>query len=295
MTADVGYRPERFWAENQPGFRFTDLPVGSAEFFAAVEVHRYALEPAIKELVRFPLQAGRDVLEAGCGIATDGVNFARAGARYLGVDLSPSAVSLARRRFELEKLPGRIEEASITELPVTAASQDLVYSSGVIHHIPDTEHAVAEMHRVLRPGGRALVMIYHRDSLNYFVNIMGIRRALAAALLLPGFARLVARLTGEDEAILEGHRGLLEQHGMRYLTDRPMFLSNNTDGPGNPLSKVYSRADARHLFRDFSTVRTAVRYLNLRVYPGGERMASTRIARRLERRVGWHLWIDAVR
>jgi ubiquinone/menaquinone biosynthesis C-methylase UbiE len=177
---------QEFWTENQPGFRFTDEPVGTPEFFAAVEQHRYSLEPAIPQKARFGDWGGQDVLEAGCGIATDGINFARHGANYTGVDFSESAVSLAQHRFELEGLPGGIVLASVTELPVADRSQDLVYSNGVIHHVPDTQRAIDEMFRVLRPGGKAIVMVYHRGSLNYHVNIMLIRRALTLALLVPG-------------------------------------------------------------------------------------------------------------
>jgi ubiquinone/menaquinone biosynthesis C-methylase UbiE len=284
-----------FWTTYQPGFRFTTEPVGTPEFFAAVERHRYKLEPAIRELVRFEECAGLSVLEAGCGIATDGINLARAGAIYTGVDISPAAVELARRRFALENCSAQVIHGSITELPVDDETQDFVYSNGVIHHLPETERAVAEMHRVLRPGGRALVMVYHRGSLNYRVNIMVIRRALTLGLLLPGFGTLVTRLTGEKPDVLDGHRRLLREHGLRYLTDSQLFLSNNTDGPGNPLSKVYSREAAQQLFGAFTEVRTSVRFLNLRLYPGGEKLAETPPARKLERCVGWHLWIEAIK
>lgn len=284
-----------FWTENQPGFRFTDARPGTPEFFAEVEAHRYALEPAIPELARFPDWRGRDVLEAGCGIATDGINFARNGARYTGVDFSDSAVELARRRFELESVEGRIVQGSIAELPVADCSQDLVYSNGVIHHLPETEQVVAEMHRALRPGGMALVMVYHRSSFNHWVNILLIRRLLALGLLVPGVQGGVSRLTAERDDVFEGHRRLLEEHGIRYLLDRRLFLNNNTDGPANPLSKVYTRSDARRLFGDFSSVRTVVRFMNLRLYPAGDRLARTGLMRTLERRVGWHLWIQAVK
>lgn len=284
-----------FWTENQPGFRFTDETPGTPEFFAAVEAHRYALEPAIPELAGFEGWRDRDVLEAGCGIATDGINFARRGARYTGVDFSDSAVELARHRFELESLEGEIVQASIAALPVADCSQDLVYSNGVIHHLPETAEVVGEMHRVLRPGGVARVMVYHRDSLNYRFNILVIRRMLAAILLVPGAAELLGRLTAERPDVFEGHRRLLREHGARYLLDRQLFLDNNTDGPDNPLSKVYSRSDARDLFGGFSSVRTVVRFMNLRLYPQGDRLAATAISRQLERKIGWHLWIEAVK
>ena len=244
-------------------------------------------------MARFFNWSGKDVLDAGCGIATDGINFARAGASYTGIDFSPSALSLAERRFNLEGKSGRFVAGSIVELPFDDGAFDLVYSNGVIHHLQETEQAVSEMHRVLRPGGVAIVMVYHRDSLNYRFTVMLLRRALVGLLLVPGMATVAARVTGERSSVLEGQRNLLQAHGLRYLLDRQLFLSNNTDGPGNPLSKVYSRRDAYELFSAFRDVRLNTRFLNLRIYPGGDVVARMRPARKLEQHIGWHLWIEA--
>jgi len=282
-----------FWASNQPGFRFSSASIGTKRFFDDVERHRYALEPHIPEIVRFERWSGRDVLEAGCGIATDGLRFARAGARYTGLDRERRAIDLARKRLGLAGVDGTIVEGSVTELPFEDACFDLVYSHGVIHHVVDAERAVDEFFRVLRPGGSVIAMVYHRRSLNYYVNIMILRRALVGLLLVDGATSLVARVTGEQPEVLEGHRSLLKRHGLRYLTDRQLFLSNNTDGPGNPLSKVYSADEARQLFARFLDIRVTCRFLNLRIYPAGSALAKTRLARRLERHIGWHLYIEA--
>ena len=284
-----------FWSHNQPGFRFAGSAPGTPEFFREVEAHRYKLEPHIQEIVRFERWRDRDALEAGCGIGTDAARFARAGARYTGVDTSNAALDLARRRFELEDLEGRFVEASILDLPFADETFDLVYSHGVIHHVEDTQRAVDEFWRVLRPGGTALVMVYHRGSLNYRFTVMVVRRLLAASLVVPGMARAVARLTGERREVLDGHRQLLRRHGARYLTDARLFLSNNTDGPWNPLSKAYSRSEATRLFAAFRDVHVEVRNLNLRLYPGGDHFARSRLGRRLERRVGWHLYVEATK
>jgi SAM-dependent methyltransferase len=280
-----------FWSQNQPGFRFTDERPGTPAFYQAVERHRYTLEPHILEVVPFDAWRDRDVLEIGCGVATDGIRFARGGARYTGVDQTDAALALARRRFELEERDGRFERASALELPFPDASFDLVYSHGVLHHVPDTEGAIAELRRVLRPGGVALLMLYHRTSLNYHVTIMGLRRTLATLLMADAGTAAVAALTGESRDVLDGHRALLREHGLRYLTNRQLFLSNNTDGPGNPLSKVYSRTEAKELLRNFDDVATTVRYLNTRIYPMGDRLAGSRAGRALERRIGWHLYV----
>lgn len=293
MVSGASAGPLRqFWTHNQPGLRFSDSEPGSRQFFAQVEAHRYALEPAIEELVGFARWRGSDVLEAGCGIGTDGLQFARAGARYTGLDFSPAAVELARGRFEDEAQAGEFVVGSVTDLPFPDRSFDLVYSHGVIHHVPDMQRSVDELRRVLRPGGTAIVMVYHRGSLNYCFNIMMLRRALIGLLFLPKGVDAVSRLTGEDRAVLRGHRELFREHGLRYLRDRALFLSNNTDGPGNPLSRVLTRAQAARMFHAYEAVETRVRFLNLRIYPAGERIAGTGFSRRLERRYGWHLWLE---
>jgi SAM-dependent methyltransferase len=282
-----------FWNENQPGFRFSRAPIGSREFFAEVEAHRYGLEPHIPDIVRFDQWAGRNVLEIGCGIATDGIAFARAGAHYCGLDANERPLELARRRFALEGIDCPFMSAPATCLPFSDEAFDLVYSHGVLHHIDETEVAIDEIYRVLRPGGTALVMLYHRGSFNYRFTIMTLRRLLAPALASRRAIDLVSRLTGEERAVLEGHRELLKKYGVRYLTDKQLFLSNNTDGPGNSLSKVYSRSEAKRLFRNYVGVHTSTRFLNLRVFPGGSWLARTALARRLERRIGWHLYVRA--
>ncbi len=270
--------------------------MGTREFFSEVTAYRYELEPHIPSVVDFQSWSGSRVLEAGCGIGTDGARFAGAGAQYTGLDFSRSAPVLARRRFELERLKGQFVAGSATSLPFADETFDLVFSHGVIHHIPDTEAAIDEFHRVLKPGGTVLVMVYHRRSLNYYLSIMMVRRALAAILMIPSASALTSKLTREPPAVIAGHRALLQKHGFRYIRDRELFLSRNTDGPENPLSKVYSRREAMALFGNkFRVVSTDVRYLNLRLYPGGNRISRTRLAKYMERRFGWHLYIKGVK
>jgi SAM-dependent methyltransferase len=296
MTAGTdGTTRTDFWAEYQPGFRSSDAPIGSPEFFSEVEARRFALEPHILELVQFERWAGKDVLEAGCGIATDGMRFVRAGARYTGIDLSDTAIDLARSRLQLERGSAEFVRGSITDLPFEDESFDLVYSNGVIHHVPETQRAIDEFERVLRPGGTAIVMVYHRRSFNYIVSIMTVRRLLASTLLIPGAETAIARITGQPPDVLHGHRELLREHGSRYLTDPQRFLSHNTDGPGNPLSKAYTVEGMRRAFSSFADVHADVRFLNLRAYPFGERLERLPSIRRLGRRYGWHLWIRATR
>lgn len=145
-------------------------------YFAEIERFRYELEPYIRDYARF--ESGRDqrLLEVGIGVGTDFVNWVRNGARAVGIDLSHNGVVHTRERLQLEGLRADVMVADAENLPFTDESFDFVYSWGVIHHSPNTSRAVREIHRVLKPGGRALVMIYHVRS--WLALILWLRRCL---------------------------------------------------------------------------------------------------------------------
>lgn len=139
---------------------------GSIEFFERIENQRYNLEPFIHSFAQFTACRGKRVLEVGCGIGTDLLQFARAGAKIYGIDLSRRSIEFAKRRLDLYGLNAELLEIADAEnLPFCSDKFDLVYSWGVVHHTPNTERAVKEMYRVLKPGGFIKVMIYHRISL----------------------------------------------------------------------------------------------------------------------------------
>lgn len=287
-----------FWSANQPGLKWLEEPARASvtpEAYAAIRSDRYRRESHLEQVAGFDQHAGQTMVEVGCGVGTDGSRFLEGSARYVGVDQSGVALRMARETFELLGLRGLVVQGDATGLPFATGTVDFAYSNGVIHHIPDTEAAVREIHRVLRPGGQCLVMVYHRSSFNYRFNILVLRRLGAFLLLVPGGSRVVSRLTGEPVEILKQHRALLRRHGMSYLTDRQLFLSNNTDGPGNPLSKVYSAREARDLFASFSKVEIQVHYLNLRTLPFLDRVLSPALKERLAGRWGWHLYVRATR
>jgi len=126
---------------------------------------RYELEPCIEPFADFAAWAGRRVLEIGVGLGADHQRFALAGARLSGIDLTERAVAFTRHRLTLFGLESDLSVGDAERLAFPDAEFDLVYSWGVIHHSPDTARAVEEIRRVLRPGGSARVMIYHKWSL----------------------------------------------------------------------------------------------------------------------------------
>jgi SAM-dependent methyltransferase len=281
-----------FWQANPCGTKFTDAELGSREFYERVAEHRYATEWHIPAAAQFGRARNLRVLEIGCGLGTDGAQFARAGADYTGVDLTDAAVELARKCFAVFGLRGEFRTADAEHLDFADESFDVVYSHGVLHHTPDTARAVREVHRVLRPGGRAVVMLYHRNSYNYRVNIGVLRRAGAHLLKTEKGLDLAHRLTGEPVESLREHAARIKTDAESYLAPGE-FLNRNTDGAGNPLARVYSRREARRLFRDFAEVEMATHFLNKRWLPFVGNLLSRPWEARLASRWGWHLWIYA--
>ena len=287
-------RVRAFWQANPCGVKFADAVPGTRHFYELVEAHRYTKEWHIPGAADFAGGRGLQVLEIGCGLGTDGAQFAEAGADYTGVDLTEAAVELARKRFELFNLPGTFQTADAESLDFVDEGFDLVYSHGVLHHTPDIEKAIREIHRVLRPGGRAVVMLYHRDSYNYRVNIAVLRRAGAHLLKWEPGVKLINKITGEPLDSLHQHAKLLKSEKESYLKPAE-FLNQNTDGAGNPLARVYSRREARELFKDFSEVTLKTYFLNKRWLPVIGNMLPRSLESRLAARWGWHLWIYATK
>jgi ubiquinone/menaquinone biosynthesis C-methylase UbiE len=289
---DLKTRVHDFWQANPCGAKFAQGEIGSREFFDAVERHRYQTESHIPEVVRFERWRDSEVLEVGCGLGTDAVNFARAGAHYTGVDLTEASIDLVRRRFELEGLTAELKVADAEALPFADNCFHLVYSHGVLHHTPDTQRAINEVQRVLKPGGTAMVMLYHKNSYNYRVNIMTLRRLGVRMLGFDWGPSLVHRLTGEDESRLRELQGIYRRDSKRLLSPQE-FLNQNTDGAGNPLARAYTRREAARMFAGFHEVRTEVHFLNRRWVPVLGWLMPRAVERGLARFIGWHLWIIA--
>lgn len=217
MTQALKEAVRAHWEAEPCGSRLADAAPGSREFFDQAEAARYALEPFIPSFAQFERWRDRRVLEIGVGLGTDFARFARAGARVTGIDLTEASADLVRRRLELEGLEGDVAVADAEELPFADGSFDLVYSWGVLHHTPNTERAIAEVRRVLAPGGEARVMLYSRRS--WFA--LGVW----------------------------GRAALLRGRPWRSLTD---VLADSVESPG---TKAYTQSELDRLFDGFSSVR----------------------------------------
>jgi 2-polyprenyl-3-methyl-5-hydroxy-6-metoxy-1,4-benzoquinol methylase len=158
----------RYWDARPCNIRHSPSPVGSREYFDEVEARKYFVEPHIPVFADFQQWAGKRVLEVGCGIGTDSINFARAGAELTAVDLSGESLRIAEQRANVMGLRDRIEfvQANAEELTSALSGEpyDLVYSFGVIHHTPRPERALDEIRALVAPGGTLKLMVYHRRS-----------------------------------------------------------------------------------------------------------------------------------
>lgn len=212
-----------FWEDNPVAAAAVPYEPGTAEWYEFYDTLREANEPVEMSyrLHEYRSFVGARVLDVGCGNGYVLSRFAREGARTTGIDLTSRAVELSSRRFELQGLPGEFTVGSAEDLPFHDGTFDAVTSMGVLHHTPDTPGAIAEVRRVLKPGGRLIVMFYHRNSAVY-------RRF-----------QLRARMSG---------RPLQE-------------FVNEVDGVGNPKGDVYSRDELRALLADFEDVELSVGFL----------------------------------
>jgi ubiquinone/menaquinone biosynthesis C-methylase UbiE len=138
--------------------------------------------PPYSGLIPFGELAGKDVLEIGSGSGVHARLLAEAGARLTAVDLTPTAIAMTRRRLELHGLEATVLETDAEELPLPDASFDFVWSWGVIHHSGRTDRVIAEIARVLRPGGRVALMVYHRNSITFWLNYVFVRGVLQGGL-----------------------------------------------------------------------------------------------------------------
>lgn len=153
-----------FWNDAACGEKLL-LPAFDVAGFKAQAAERYRLEPYIIPFAEFDASTGRDVLEIGLGLGADHERFARAGAKLHGIDLTPHAVEITRRRLAMQGLESELHVMDAEALEFPDGSFDVVYSWGVIHHSPNTAQAAREILRVLKPGGNFKVMVYQTWSL----------------------------------------------------------------------------------------------------------------------------------
>jgi len=168
-TADV----RNYWNEHIHDLEISRQAPGSRAFFADLDQYHFEKLHHLLRLVDFDGYRGKRVLDVGCGAGTDLVRFAKGGALVSGVDISPSAVALARQNFSQQNLEADLREADGEHLPYADGTFDLVFAHGVVQYTPDSRALVEECRRVLKQGGDAIFQVYNRISwLNALSKVM---------------------------------------------------------------------------------------------------------------------------
>ena len=259
-------RAREQWGQDPCGAEYDrEHELGTREFFDEVERYRYEeYAPWMRAVMEFDRFREARLLEVGCGMGSDLLQFARGGARCIGVDLTPRSVEITRHRFKLYGVHGSFMISDGEHLPFQSESFDVVYSNGVLHHTPDTAGAIREVHRVLRPGGVAKIMLYHRNSLNYWIEIV-LRRGVLG---------------------LEFLRG-------RSAEDIMSRVIEFSDHEARPLVKVYSRRQVRELFGMFKDVRVDVEQLMRDELRFLSPLVSETMFGKLRKKIGWNVIITA--
>jgi 2-polyprenyl-3-methyl-5-hydroxy-6-metoxy-1,4-benzoquinol methylase len=197
---------------------------------------RYELQDYMHEAFGFDKWGGKKVLEIGCGSGIDSMEFARNGALVTATDITDRAIMLTRALAKELGLPVEVMQAPADNLPFENETFDVVYCYGVLHHIPDADRATAEIHRVLKPGGTVMVMLYHKNSLLYAYSIIylhGIRERWLLGSLL----------------------------GNTLLTENELTARYSERIEGCPYTRAYTKEEARELFeRWFLDVQISVHY-----------------------------------
>lgn len=217
-------------------------------------------------LVDFDSVKGKKVLEIGCGTGAHAAVFASAGADVTAIDLTERAVSFTKKRFALFDIKNAtVLKADAENLPFPDNSFDFVWSWGVIHHSANTQKIVEEIRRVLKPNGRASIMVYHRNSTRYWIY-------------------------GLYQGIFKG----------KFLRYRSLYAVNMTYTDGH-IARHYTRKEALKLFAGFHSVKTCVMDSHPAMLPGWDRL--TRLLPRLmnplnnwvAKHWGWFLFVNAVK
>lgn len=251
-------------SDNELGRRYLreQFPELTPDYFTAALRHRYALYPEIPALAEFEAYAGRDVLEIGTGHGLDHLMFARSGARLSGIDITAKHCQMTWLCLDSFGYRSSLCRADASALPFPDACFDHVYSCGVLLLVPDIGAALDQIHRVLRPGGSTLIMLYNRASLHYWIKT----RAYYGWSL--GEDKVLGRTTVDDWY---------------------------TDGPGYVRTWYYAPGDLKRLFRRFARVEYCTSCLTPEQLPEFGLPADPRHRSWLERRFGFFLWVRAWR
>ncbi len=254
---------QRQWDNDPAGSHYVKTAERhSLQWFVEAETYRYRdYAPWMAEVMEFDRHSGEKVLEVGGGMGTDLAQFARHGAIVTDLDLSAGHLELAKENFHLRGLAGEFVLHDAETLPFDDNTFDVVYSNGVIHHTPNTRSVVAEMWRVLKPGGKAIVMVYAENSLHYWRN-------------------LVWAIGLKERKLDTSSMGDI----MSFAVER------SDNAAARPLVKVYTKARIRAIFEGFEDIEILQRQMVPDEVP---RLLARVPVSELGKLMGWNLIVKA--
>ncbi len=186
---DPNARVREYWNTHIHDLEISNHAPGSPGFFADLDEYHFDKLHHLLRLVPFDGMKGKKVLDVGCGAGVDLLRFARGGAVCTGIDISPSAIGLARKNAEYQKLDVDLRVADAEDLPFDEGAFDLVFAHGVIQYSNSTQRVIDECRRVLKPGGDAIFQAYNRHSwLNALSKLMRVGLEHEGAPVLRKFA-----------------------------------------------------------------------------------------------------------
>lgn len=271
---------QTFWNQHPCGDSLIGGFAGSyrsdyESFFKQYDNFRYRTERHILRCLDNIDFRNKRVLEIGLGQGADSEQMIRRGAVWSGLDLTDESVRRVGTRLSLRQLPYEfLEQGSALDIPFADSSFDIIFSHGVLHHIPDICRAQREIARVLKPDGELIIMVYAKRSLNYILAISILRR-LGLILLYASRCKL--------EGIYGQHLDNARTMGLWRYLQMANFIHKNTDGPLNPYSKVYSLSELKRDFSKFRVNRAYKRFMHAPPLPVSGLPFS--------RALGWHLWV----
>jgi len=244
-------------------------------FFSDYDKFRYKKETHILECLNKIEFKDKETLEIGLGQGADSEQIIRRGALWSGLDLTPESINRVRTRLNIRNLPHEnIKQGSVLEIPYNDNTFDIVFSHGVLHHVPDINTAQKEIHRVLKTDGTLIIMLYSRWSLNYLFSIALVRRIGLLAMYL-----LKLNLGEKFGQHLDNAKDM----GILTYLKMVNFIHKNTDGPLNPYSKVYDLKSVKTDFPNFRILSYYKRFMHAPPLPVKHLP--------FEKLLGWHLWL----
>ena len=238
-----------YWDERPWNVRHSKSEIGTREYFDEVEARKYFVEPHILKFADFPSWKGKKVLEVGCGIGTDAVNFARAGANYTGVELSAESLKLAKKRFEVFVLEGRFYNADAENLVETLPMEkfDLIYSFGVLHHTPNISKALSQIKLYCDSSTSLKIMVYSTNSWKQSMINAGLDQPEAQY----GCPIANSYSTKEIQSILENNGFKLDSIGQDHIFPYEVESYKKYDYKKNPWFECMPESIMRVLETNF--------------------------------------------